>query len=170
MTPAAPGLWQLTGLFLGRLVGAFFGAHGLFTHFPVLILGIAGVVSIMHRHWPSPTKTLAIVSMAGALIVILRYVWLPVDWRWAMFGVRWYVIFLPLTLFWAGAWLRKSHHPATWSLAGVALAFSSAVAIIGATDPTPREGYDHYTPAAALRNLVHPISAADQAGDMLAGG
>jgi hypothetical protein len=166
MTPPPPTWFQLTWAFLARCFAAFFGNHGLLTHFPVLLVGCAGIASVMHRHWPSSTKTLAIVTVAGAIIVMLRYICLPVDWRWAMFGVRWYVIFLPLLLFWAGAWLRKHHHPATWTLAGALLVFSSAVAIIGATNPMPREGYDRYTAAEALRNLTHP-STADTA--MLAG-
>lgn len=165
--PAPPGTWQLTGVFLGRLSGAFLGSHGLLSHFPVLIFGIAGVASVMHRHWPSSTKTLAVVTCVGASIVMLRYVWLPIDWRWAMFAVRWYVIFLPLVLFWAGAWMRKSHHPLTWTIAGVLLAFSTAVSIIGATNPMPRDGYNRYTAAAALRSLARPASAAETS--MLAG-
>lgn len=166
-SPAPPSAFQRAGTFLARLGAAFFGSHGLLSHFPVLILGMAGVASVMHRHWPSTTKTLAIITCVGAIIVIVRYVWLPIDWRWAMFGVRWYVIFLPLVLFWAGAWLRKSHHPVTWSIAGVLLAFSSAVSIIGATNPMPREGYEHYSAAAALRSLARPVTASEES--MLAG-
>ncbi|HSV13292.1 MAG TPA: hypothetical protein VLI90_03485, partial [Tepidisphaeraceae bacterium] len=166
-TPPPPTWYTLAWVFLARFFAAFLGSHGLLTHFPVLIIGVAGVFSVMHRHWPSSTKTLAIITMAGATIVILRYVCLPVDWRWAMFAVRWYVIFLPLVLFWAGAWIRKSHHPAVWAIAGVLLVFSSTVAIIGATDPMPREGYDRYTAAAALRSMIRPPTSGDAA--MLAG-
>lgn len=159
--PAAPTTWQIIWAFTARLTGAFLGAHGLLTHFPVLILGMAGMGSVMHRHWPSTTKTLAIVTIAGTVIVILRYVSLPVDWKWAMFAVRWYVVFLPLLLFWAGAWLRKTHHPAVWTVAGILLAFSATVAIIGAADPMPREGYDRYTAVAALRSIFHPQAIED---------
>jgi MFS family permease len=152
---SGPPTWsQRTASALARLVGAFFGTHGLLTHFPILIFGGIGIGIVFRRHWPGTTKTLAIVTVAGAAIVILRYVWLPVDWRWAMFGVRWYIVFLPLLLFWAGAWLRRSHEPIWWAIAAVLLAFSSAVSLIGATDPTPRNGYDHYTAAAALHNLT----------------
>jgi hypothetical protein len=153
---APPTLMQRASAFLARLIGAFLGQHGLLSHFPVLIIGIAGIAAVCHRHWPWTTKTLAIITAAGAVIVIVRYVWLPVDWKWAMFGVRWYVVFLPMVLFWAGAWLRRNHHPAVWATAGVLLAFSVMVSLIGATDPMPRDGYDRYTAAAALRTLTHP--------------
>jgi hypothetical protein len=160
-TTATPTISQQIAVFMARLTGAFLGSHGILSHFPVLLIGIAGVAAVCHRHWPWTTKTLAIITIAGALIVILRYVWLPVDWRWAMFGVRWYVVFLPMLLFWAGAWVRRSHHPASWATAGVLLAFSVVVSLIGATDPMPHEGYDRYTAAAALRTLVHPAGSGE---------
>jgi hypothetical protein len=163
---APPTMWQKLAAFLGRLTGAFFGSHGLLTHFPILLLGFAGVGIVMHRHWPGTTKTLAIMSTAGMIIVILRYVWIVDDWATAMFAVRWYVVFLPLTLFWAGAWVRRHHHPAVWATAATLLVFSTVVSILGATDPMPKEGYDRYTPAAALGKLT---SAETPASTMLAG-
>jgi hypothetical protein len=158
---APPTIVQRISDFSARLTGAFLGQHGLLTHFPVLLIGIAGIATVCHRHWPWTTKTLAIITVAGSVIIIVRYVWLPVDWKWAMFAVRWYVVFLPMFLFWAGAWLRRRHHPAVWATAGVLLAFSVIVSLIGATDPMPREGYDRYTPAAALRTLTHPAGMAE---------
>ncbi len=38
-----------------------------------------------------------------------------------------------MLLFWAGAWLRRPHRRSSWALAGVLLAFSVAVSLIGAT-------------------------------------
>ena len=73
-----------------------------------------------------------------------------------MFGTRWFVVFLPLTVFWAGVWLRRRHRPVSWALAGVLLAFSMVVSLIGATGPIPRDGFNVYTAAGAVRNLVHP--------------
>ncbi len=157
----SPSIWQTIGDHLNRLTGAFLGSHGLLTHFPILVLAVLGGASVMHRNWPSSTKALAVVTLAGALIVILRYVWLPIDWKWAMFAVRWYVVFLPLALFWIGAWLRRSHHPATWSLAGVLLTFSIVVSLLGATNPMPPQGYDRYTAAAALHSLTHAANTAE---------
>ena len=95
-------------------------------------------------------------TAAAAVVLTLRYVWLPLDWKWAMFGVRWYVLFLPMLLFWAGAWCRRAHAPAVWATAAVLLAFSTAVSLVGATDPMPRDGYDRYTAVAALRHLTAP--------------
>ena len=152
----APTAWQMTGVYSGRLVGAAVGRHGLLVHFPVLVFGVAGLWIVLRRNWPGATKGLAVATAIGAIVIGLRYVIVPVDWRYAMFGVRWYVVFLPLLLFWAGAWCRRSHHPATWATAGGLLAFSCAVALIGATDPMPRQGYDRYTAAAALHHLVSP--------------
>jgi hypothetical protein len=149
-----PTLWQMTGFYLGRLFGAFFGTHGLLTHFPVLIVGMIGVASVMHRHWPATTKMLAVATTVGAVLVIGRYAMLPVDWRWAMFGNRWYIVFLPLMLFWSGAWLRRSHHPATWATIGVLLAFSVIVSLLGAADPMPHEGYDRYSVVGVVRGMI----------------
>ncbi len=79
-------------------------------------------------------------------------------------GTRWFVVFGPLVLFWSGAWLRKSHRPMSWVAAGVLLAFSVAVSLIGATGPLPRGGFvrdgtDRYTAAEALSRLVRPVPA-----------
>ncbi len=148
--------WQWAGLYAGRLVGAAVGRHGLLVHFPVLVFGAAGLWTVVRRNWPGATKGLALATLVGAAIVGLRYVIVPVDWRYAMFGVRWYVVFLPLVLFWAGAWCRRDHHAATWATAGVLLAFSVAVSLLGATDPMPRGGYDRYTPVAAMHHLLSP--------------
>jgi hypothetical protein len=81
-----------------------------------------------------------------------------------MFATRFFVVFLPLTLFWAGAWLRRSHRPRTWVLAAAMLVFSTAVSLIGATaGPLPPGGFGSdingrtaYTASAALKNLLHP--------------
>jgi hypothetical protein len=149
-----PTSGQIVWNFIARFFGAFLGSHGLLTHFPILIFGVIGVASVMHRHWPSTTKMLAVATTAGALIIMMRYVGLNIDWRWAMFGCRWYVVFLPLLLFWSGAWLRKSHHPASWATAGVLLAFSITASLLGATYPMPPGGYDRYSVVEAARNLM----------------
>ena len=53
------------------------------------------------------------------------------------------------------------YDPATWTFAGLLLIFSVAVSLLGATDPFPRHGYDHYTAAAAAKNLLHPKPAVE---------
>ena len=150
----SPTAWQTAGLLAGRLAGAAVGRHGLLVHFPVLVFGGAGLWLVVRRNWPGATKGLAVATLVGGGVVLLRYVVVPTDWKFAMFGVRWYVVFLPLLLFWAGAWCRRQHHPATWATAAVLLAFSCCVSLVGATDPMPRAGYDRYTPVAALRHLM----------------
>ncbi len=157
-----PTAWQATGTYAARLAAAAVGPHGVLVHFPVLVFGVAGLAGVVRRNWPGATKGLAVATIAGAVVIGLRYVVVPDDWRNAMFGVRWYVVFLPLVLFWAGAWCRRTHHPATWGTAGGLLAFSAAVALVGAAEPMPPGGYDGhggsdgYTAAAALRHLVAP--------------
>src|SRR3954454_678186 len=147
---AAPALWK-------RVVGALFGAHGVLSHFPVLLLGVAGVGMVMHRHWPTAAKVLASATRAGAGLLIVVYSadrpeWK--DWRDAMFAARWFVVFAPLVLFWAGAWLRRKPRPPAWVTAGVLLTFSLFVSVIGAVaGPLPQEGFDHYTAAEAWDRL-----------------
>jgi hypothetical protein len=154
---AAPPLWK-------RLAGALFGAHGVLSHFPVLLLGVAGVGMVMHRHWPTAAKVLASATCAGALLLIVVYSadrpeWK--DWRDAMFAARWFVVFTPLVLFWAGAWLRRKHRPGVWASAAVLMAFSLFVSVVGAVaGPLPQEGFDHYTAAEAWDRLVEPTHTA----------
>jgi hypothetical protein len=153
---ATAGWWDALGRNLTRLTAAFFGRHGIFSHFPVLVFGVLGVAAVMHRHWPMTTKALATATLVGggAIIVVCSLVFLVGPGT--MFGPQMFILFLPLTLFWAGAWLRKRHHAVTWAGAGILLVFSASASILGATDPCPREGYDGYTVAQALSNLIHP--------------
>ena len=53
---------------------------------------------------------MAAATVVGAVRIMAGYIVLRVDWTQAMFGPRWFIVFLPLVLFWAGAWLRKRHH------------------------------------------------------------
>ena len=145
-----------------RVLAALVGWHGVFSHFPVLLLGFAGVGMVMHRHWPTAAKVLASATVAGALFLVIAYAADRRDWHDAMFASRWFVVFGPLTLFWAGAWLRRPHRPAAWAAAGVLLAFSTTVSLLGAAaGPLPREGFDRYTAAGAWRRLVSPHSSAN---------
>ncbi len=132
-----------------------------------MLLGIFGVAAVMHRHWPLTTKTLATATLVGgATVIILRCIVANIG-AGDMFGPQAFVIFLPLLLFWSGAWIRRSHHPLSWTLAGCLMLFSVLVGLIGATDPYPRNGYDGYSVAQALNNLVHADSL--ERGPVLAG-
>jgi len=148
---APPGYGSVVA---GNLTDGLIGARGLLSHFPVLLLGLAGIGTVMRRHWPAPTKMLAVASIAGAGVIVLVYALLAPRWDQPMFAVRWFILFTPLLMLWAGAWMRKEHHPATWSLAGTLLAFSVTTSLLGATAPfTPaREG--EYTVSAAVRLMI----------------
>ncbi len=139
-----------------RILSSLVGAHGLLSHFPILLLGILGVSMVMHRHWPGTTKILACTAVVGAWSVLLAYGVARTEWKDAMFANRWFLVFLPMVLFWSGAWLRKSHRPSSWALVTVLLLFSSVTALVGATNPQPRQGYDRYTAATAFLDLVSP--------------
>lgn len=143
-----------------RVLASFAGDHGIFSHFPIVLLGILGVTLVMHRHWPAATKMLAGGTLAGALCVILVYSLRRHAARDAMFATGSFVVFLPLTLFWAGAWLRRPHRRTSWAIVSALLAFSVAVSLIGATGPLPRGGFDRYSVAGAWRNLIHPPPSA----------
>src|SRR5208282_713823 len=104
------------------------------------------------------TKLLAAVSAAALLIALFAYAAGGRDAAAsAGFANRSLLVFSPILFFWTGAWLRRSHHPAVWWIAGILLAFSILVSLIGATDPLPRGGYDRYTVAGALHNLFYPV-------------
>lgn len=154
--PEPLSAWESFWTNASRVGSAFVGRHGLLSHFPVVLLGVLGVTMVMHRHWPATTKVLATATLAGGFGIILVYALRPADWGQAMFGARWFIVFLPLTVFWAGVWLRRRHRPVSWALAGVLLAFSMVVSMVGATGPLPRDGFHTYTAAGAVRNLVHP--------------
>jgi len=73
-----------------------------------------------------------------------------------MFANRWFVAFLPLVLFWLGAWLRLRHRVVTWVFGALLLIFSVGVSLVGATDPLPRGGYDRYTAREAMEHWMAP--------------
>jgi NhaP-type Na+/H+ or K+/H+ antiporter len=96
---------------------------------------------VMHRHWPPATKVLASATLAGAVVIILLYALRSIDWTQAMFATRWFIVFLPMTVFWGGVWLRRRHRTVSWVLAGVLLGVSVVVSLLGATGPLPRDGF-----------------------------
>jgi hypothetical protein len=154
------GVWQGISRFLGRASDVLVGTHGVFTHFPVLVMGLIGITMVMHRHWPASTKMLASVTVGGSVAIVLLYCLSRADWGNAMFATRWFVLFLPLLLFWCGAWLRRSHRRVSWAAAGVLFAFSAAVSLVGATGSFPRGGFDRFTALGAVQNLLSPPPSA----------
>jgi hypothetical protein len=166
--PRERSIWLAVGDAVARVLDALFGGHGLLSHFPVLIVGVLGVFAIMHRHWPMTSKMLGAATLIGAAIILLAFVLATPAGTGSMFAARWFIVFLPLLLFWSGAWMRKHHHPAAWGLAGVALLFSAGVSLIGATNPFPRDGYNRYSVAQALGQLIDPAPVVDDDAPMLA--
>lgn len=148
--PAGPTAMERALL---RLLDGTLGPHGLLSHFPLVLLGIGGIGVVLHRHWPFATKMLAVVTLASALIVALAYAILGADWDQPMFATRWYVPFLPMIVFWTGAWLRQGHHPAAWTAAGLLLGFSVLVSMLGATAPFVRARHGEHTAYAAARQI-----------------
>lgn len=152
--PQVISIWDKVGSHIMWGIRAMFGGHGLLSHFPVMLLGVMGIGAVMHRHWPGAMKTLAAACGIAALVIIVLYRLSNREWSSAMFATRWFVVFSPMLLFWMGAWLRRTHTPTVWGLAAVLLVFSMLVGLIGATGPTPREGFRGYTAVDALRKLV----------------
>jgi hypothetical protein len=151
---AKPPAWKVA-VYRGidRTVGAMVGSKGLLAHFPVAIIGALGISLVLRRHWPTSTKVMAAVTAVGAVVVIAMYVLPQADWTQAMFGPRWFVVFLPLLVFWAGAWLRKPHGWAMWTVAGVLLAFSVSVSVVGAGAPFV-EARGQYSVVAAVKKMT----------------
>jgi hypothetical protein len=156
---ASSGVWASFESTCDWLTTALVGSHGLLSHFPILLLGVGGVGAVMHRHWPTPIKVLAGASLASAAGAMILFCWVKRDWGDAGFAIGWFVPLLPLVLFWAGAWGRRSHGQFAWGLAGAMLGWSVLVSILGATNPIPREGYDNYTALQAMLRLIHPAVA-----------
>ncbi|HEX8521327.1 MAG TPA: hypothetical protein VF669_03660 [Tepidisphaeraceae bacterium] len=142
-----------------RLSDGLIGEHGVLSHFPVLLLGVLGIFAVMHRHWPATVKIMAGATGIAAGVTIWTFCIGTHFGPGSMFAAPHFVVFVPLLLFWAGAWLRRNHHPITWSVAGVLLVFSMSVSLVGATDPFPRRGYDKYSAIQALNKFVHPDAA-----------
>jgi hypothetical protein len=149
--------WLSTSLrAVRRSWGALVGSKGVLSHYPVVIVGLLGLALVLRRHWPASTKMLAGATLAGALAIVAVYVLARADWTQSMFGPRWFVVFLPLLLFWAGAWLRRPHHKLTWACAGVLLVFSAGVGLIGAVvAPFTATPSGQYTVIAAVRKIAN---------------
>lgn len=158
-----------TSIAAARFVDGVLGPHGLLSHFPILLIGIGGIGAVLHRHWPAPAKTLAVVTFVGGAIVVLVYACRDdVDWTQPMFSARWFIPFVPILVFWSGAWVRKAHHPLMWAAAALLLAFSVATSLLGATAPFVQSRHGEHTAYAAARRLLD--GSAFRSPDILANG
>jgi hypothetical protein len=149
-----PSVFLVTGLGIGRVLEALLGSHGLLSHFPAFVLAGLGIGTLMHRHWPGVIKALALLSLCGAAVVIGWVAATGPGNPMLMYANRYYIPFSPLLLFWAGAWLRREHRPATWCAAGILIAVSGAVGLIGAINPCPPNGFNQYTPVAVIQGML----------------
>jgi hypothetical protein len=140
----------------GHLADGTIGAHGIVSHFPIVLMGLLGVGAVLHRHWPGAIKALAGACVAGAVGIIGVYVLLAPDWNQPMYSVRWFIVFMPVMVFWSGEWLRRRHHPVAWVGVVGLLLFSVGATLIGATAPFTSAQAGQYTVAAAVRQLVRP--------------
>jgi hypothetical protein len=150
-----------------HLADGLLGPHGLLSHFPIVLIGVAGIGGVLHRHWPLPTKVLALISLAAAITIIIVYVTAGANWEQPMFSVRWFIVFMPLLVYWCGAWLRKSHPAIVWVGAAMLLAFSILTTILGATAPFTPAKNGEYTAYIAARQLWRPPPTS-QGGMMVA--
>ena len=154
--PIDDSLWLAAGRQLNRWIVITFGAHGLLSHFPILVIALLGVVATLRRHWPGGIKLLAATTTAAVTLTVIGAVLARLDWRDAMFACRWLIAGLPLLMLWAGAWLKRSHHPATWALAACLLAISTAVSLIGAVQPMPPSGFTRHTAIESAQRIIDP--------------
>src|SRR5205823_5626355 len=70
-----------------HLADGLLGPHGLLSHFPIVLFGIGGIGAVLHRHWPFPTKVLALVSLSAAILIVIAYVTAAANWEQPMFSV-----------------------------------------------------------------------------------
>jgi hypothetical protein len=150
----APARTSVVGRSALHFVDGVLGPHGLLSHFPILLIGLAGIGMIIHRHWPSSTKMMALVSALAAASIVGCYICLPADWGQPMFATRWFVPFVPLLVFWGGAWLRHRHHSAVWAGVALLLGFSVLTTLLGATDPFTKGGTRLHTAYVAAQQLL----------------
>ncbi len=157
-------LWSYASAWIGRLLEAIVGQHGLLSHFPMLIVGVLGAIWVLHRNWTATTKSLAGLTLVSCLLVIITYTF--ADYGRMAYGTPWFVAVSPVLLMWSGAWVKHTHRKKSWVRAGIVFAFSAMVGLVGMSDPMPREGYSGYSFAQAtvrmLRGDPQPIVPATQ--------
>ena len=151
-----PTGWQTLGRGVGRLIGLTVGSHGLFSHFPVLIVGVAGAGLIVRRHWTGAIKALAAATLVAVALALAYRMTARPDAVDANYAAPRLVVFAPALMIWAGAFLRRSHGTLVWIAMGVALGISVLTTLLGALSVAPPDGYSHYTFAQAIERLVLP--------------
>ena len=121
----------------GELFNITLGNHGFLTHFPLMIVGIAGLIIVLRKHWPMHAKMLAAITLVGMTTIIMLVASRRQGIGGWMFGVQWFVVFLPLLAFFAGAVLRRDMSTRTGWAVTAAAALSVIVSLAGAGWPLP---------------------------------
>lgn len=159
--PVAPGAWLTIGRAFNRLITFTIGAHGVLSHFPILVIGFAGAGMVLHRHWTPALKWLA----GGVLIILILQIATRTGQRLEMidlsFAAPRMMVMLPLLLLFSGAWLRRKHDALVYGVVGIALGTSVLITLIGATAPAPVDGYTTYTAAQAAERMIFPPTPAE---------
>ncbi|MGN6626784.1 MAG: hypothetical protein ACTHLN_09200 [Tepidisphaeraceae bacterium] len=146
-------VWLTLGRGLNRFLIFTIGTHGVFSHFPILLIGVAGAGMILRRHWPRGLKWMVAASVGGLFVLLIYKSVVRIDEADQDFAAPRLILMLPPLLLWGGAWLRREHSGWVWTVAGIGLAVSVGASLIGATSPAPPGGYQHFTVAEAASRL-----------------
>lgn len=127
------------------------GNHGVLLHFPIVVVGLIGLFIVLRKHWPMHAKMLACVSFVGTVTIVMIVAARHGSVGGWMFGVQWFVVFLPLMCFWMGAVMRRDMARRTrWALASVC-GLSVLVSVAGARQPMPVQPYQSNTALGAMK-------------------
>jgi len=154
LDPVDVSVWVLIGRAINRLLIFTVGSHGIFSHFPVLVIALAGAGSVLRRHWAIPLKWLAGATLAALVLLLAYKMAVRVDDVDLDFAAPRLIVLVPVLMIWAGSWIRRPHSAAVWTAASVAMVVSVAISILGITAPAPPGGYAHYTAAEAAERLI----------------
>lgn len=145
------------------LLNITLGNHGVFTHFPIVIVGLAGLFIVLRKHWPMHAKMLAAITFVGATTIVMIVAARRDSVGGWMFGVKWFVAFLPLICFWMGAVMRREYSKRVkWSI-GTACGLSLLVSIAGALQPLPIQPYRSHSALGAMERWLGSEAEADPA-------
>lgn len=137
------------------------GNHGMFTHFPIVVAGLIGLFIVLRKHWPMHAKMLAAITFVGATTVVMIVAARRGAVNGWMFGVQWFVVFLPLICFWLGAVLRRElSKRALWTLTA-ACGLSVLISVAGALQPLPSVPYRSNTAVGAMQRWLGSEATAE---------
>ena len=151
--PIDASLWVAIGRGLNRLIVFTVGTHGIFSHFPVLVIAMTGLLMVLHRHWTGVLKWIAGGVLVAIVLQLIVRMTIRVDLTHLSFAAPSMVAMLPLLMLFSGAWLRRPHGGLVWTIAGIGLGVSVLITLIGATGPAPQDGFTGYTAAEAVERL-----------------